>query len=305
MTKRRRPAGGGGGAQAQAASAARGRAQAAAAGPPTIDHLPLPDVGAVSRATGRFVVDEARARRDANAALARIDFSKRDIMLWVPATDGHAIDSYFQRAHDFATTRAGDVSLSVVDYVSTWELRQSCPTGIATLKLVLAGIRERLGADLRHHDVTIGGMSQGAWIVGEVMADPKYADFVKRAALMGHPWLAAHQYNSGQDRRVRVVNNPDDQVTLPVVGSAADGLDSMAAVHMGRLSSSLALLARTIAKNPIHGWLLAKSYTYTWPLFKGLWQDQHNYDNDMVRGYVYLETGAYVPSQKQFYGSLD
>lgn len=272
---------------------------------PTIDRVSLPDVGKVSVATGPFTVDEARARRDADKALAQIDFSKQHIMLWLPGTDAHAIDPYFDRGFQLLSKPSDSVSLVTVDYVSTWELRQSCPTGIATLKLVMQGIRDRLGADLKHHTVTLGGVSQGAWVVGEIMADPAYSDFVARAVLLGHPWLAAHQYNAGQDPRVRVVNHFDDQVTLPVAGSASDGLDSMAAVRMGRLGSSLGLLARTIAKNPHHGWLLAKTYTYDWPVFKGIWQDPHNYDNDMMRGVTYLKTGAYVPSERQVYGTLD
>jgi hypothetical protein len=267
----------------------------------------------VSRAEGEFRVDEARARRDADAALAKIDFSKRDIVLWVPGTDGHEVDPYFLRSGEY-TSRAGDsISVSAVDYVSTWELRDSCPTGIVTLKLVLQGIKDRLGDKIGDHHILLGGLSQGAWVIGEALADKQYGDIVERAVLFGHPWLAAHQYNSGQDPRVRVVNHQDDQVTLPVAGSAADGLDAMAAVRMGRLKTSLPLLLRTIAKNPHHGWLLAKGYTYEWPIFKGIWKDAHNYNNDIVRGYVYLKTGAMVPGAPagripeypQVFGSLD
>ncbi|MCW2950318.1 MAG: hypothetical protein JWN41_1331 [Thermoleophilia bacterium] len=266
---------------------------------------PMPEIGRMSRADGEFPVDEARARADAAKTLAQIDFSKRDLMLWVPGTDGHEVDSTFARARAYAAQPSDSVSLSAVDYMSTWDLRTSCPTGIATLKLVLAGIKARLGADMANHRVMLGGLSQGAWIIGEVMADRRYSDIVQRAVLMGHPWLAAHQYNSGQDPRVRVVNHFDDQVTLPVAGSAADGLDTMAAIHTGHLSSHLPEAIRAIAHNPHHGWLLARGYTYEWPIFKGIWQDAHNYLEDMLRGYVYLATGAFVPSDRQVYGSLD
>jgi hypothetical protein len=269
---------------------------------------PMPDVGPVSRAEGEFPVNEAKARADAALALSRIDFSKRNIMIWVPGTEFHTIDSYFQKARDFERQPGDDLSLSVMDYTSTWDLRHSCPTGIATLKLVLEGIRQRLGADLPNHVVTLGGHSQGAWVIGEALADPTYANFVKRAVLFGHPWLAAHQYNSGQDPRVRVINHFDDQVTLPISGSAADGLDTMANLRQGHLSGNVGLLVRTVVHNPHHGWLLLKGYTYDWPVFKGIWHDAHNYEDDMLRGYVYLQTGNYVPqvtSDRQVYGSLD
>jgi len=40
-------------------------------------------------------------------------------------------------------------------------------------------------------------------------------------------------------------------------------------------------------------------------VFKGIWQDAHDYRDDMLRAYVFLQTGKYVPSARQFYGSLD
>src|SRR5699024_601119 len=59
-------------------------------------------------------IDHARARRDADKALASIDFSKSEIVLWVPATNSHSIPGKWKQGIE---QQFGDrASLALVDY---------------------------------------------------------------------------------------------------------------------------------------------------------------------------------------------
>src|SRR5690606_29230316 len=133
--------------------------------------------------------------------LASIDFSKRDIGLWGPGTDSLEVRPSFPAAPDAADTRT--VSLTHLTYEASWNRRRSVPTPAASSQLALEERKRRGG----NHRVLLAGESQGAWIIGEAMADPHVGSVVDRAALLGHPWLAAHQYADSQDSRVKVVNH--------------------------------------------------------------------------------------------------
>lgn len=239
-------------------------------------------IGPVSKAGGEWTVDWERAHADAQKVLDAIDFSKRDIVIWVPGTSNHGPHKAFEAAVRDSYTGEGS-NLVALEYEATWHLRRSVPTGIATLRLVLEGIRAR-GGD---HRVLLSGESQGAWIIGEVMADPAVTKVIDRAVLLGHPWLATHQYDSGQDPRVRVINHAGDQVTLPVKGDATVGLDAMLAIRTLDLSK-LGSLVKAIAHNPNHGVLMLKNLAFAIPVLKDLLKNPHVYDGEMTRAVEFL-----------------
>ena len=254
-----------------------------------LEHGPAPtprtfEVANPSKAGGEWTVDWERAHADAQAVLDAIDFSKRDIVIWAPGTSNRGPHPAFEAAVREAYRGEGS-NLVALEYEATWHLRRSLPTGIATMRLVLEGIRAR-GGD---HRVLLAGESQGAWIIGEVLADPAVSAIVDRAVLLGHPWLAAHQYDRGQDARVRVINHAGDQVALPVKGDPTDGLDAMIAVRTLDLSKAGSLV-KAIAANPDHGVKLLTNLVYALPFAKALLQNPHVYDGEMTRAVEFLRS---------------
>lgn len=272
---------------AAAAAAAPGRAL----DPATSRTWRTVPLGPISKAAGPWEVDWERAHADARRVIESIDFSKRDIVIWVPGTSNSGVHSHFEEAvRD--SYRDGSASLTALSYEATWHLRRSVPTGIATLKLVLEEIARRGG----NHRVMLSGESQGAWIIGEAIADPAYGKVVTRALLMGHPWLAAHQYARGEDPRVQVVNHVGDQVTMPVKGNPTVGLDAMIAIRTLQLAKAGSVL-QALASNPSHGVLMLKSILYAIPGLKTILRNPHVYAPDMTRAVEFLRTGRLDPSE--------
>lgn len=164
----------------------------------------VPRVGNPSVAPGPWPVDAARAHADARRVLASIDWSKRDIVIWVPGTGSHRVHEKFADAVH-GSWSDGRVSLTHLEYEASSEGPRSVATGIATLKLVLMEIAARGG----NRRVLVGGESQGAWILGEAMADPSVRKVVDRAVLLGHPSLAKTHWH-GRDPAVLEYSNPGD-----------------------------------------------------------------------------------------------
>ena len=253
------------------------------------------ELGTFSKAGGPWDVDWKAARADAEATLASIDFSRRHVVMWVPGTDASGVHHDFQLAANYQYGESGDASVVALKYDAAWELRRSLPTGLATMKLVLEGIRQRLAAmpASQRPQVMLGGLSQGAWIIGEALADPKVGSVVTRAILVGHPWLAKTQYLDGHDPRVRVINHPGDQITMPVAGDAGVGLDAMIAVRTGKLGSEFGTVAKAILANPLHGVLLLHTTMRDhlgW--LRPYLRDPHQYGYEMQRMVRYLKTGV-------------
>ncbi len=260
------------------------------------------ELGSFSKAGGPWNVDWKAARADAEATLASIDFSKGHIVMWVPGTDAKGVHHDFQLAATYQYGAKGDASVVALKYDAAWELRRSVPTGLATMKLVLEGIRQRLAAmpALQRPQVLLGGLSQGAWIIGEALADAKVGSVVTRAILVGHPWLAQTQYAGGRDPRVRVINHPGDQITMPVAGDAGVGLDAMIAVRTGKLGSQFGTVAKAILANPLHGVLLLHTQLRDhigW--LRPYLRDPHQYGYEMQRMVRYLRTGTLDPSDAE------
>ncbi len=164
-------------------------------------------------------IDHARARADADKALAAIDFTKPEIVLWVPATNSHSIPDDWQAGVEQAF--GSRASSSIIDYPANANFNDSVSTGMETVKLVLAGIAERGG----HHRVTLGGHSQGAWVIGDALQEPKVGASVDKATLYGHPAPARVDWEDS-DPNVQQVDDPDD----PFVWDVAGGQQALKAI---------------------------------------------------------------------------
>ncbi|MBC7461366.1 MAG: hypothetical protein H7287_08385 [Thermoleophilia bacterium] len=254
------------------------------------------DLDAISQARGPWEVDVERADRDAEQVLRAIDFARRDIFIWAPGTRARHVHPAFRSALRAAQPDAGEgnrASLTPLLYEASWHIRRSAPTGMLTLKRVLQGIRTRLAASSTEHNVYLAGESQGAWIIGEMMADADVGDVATRAVLMGHPMLAGHEYVNGEDDRVVVINNQLDQVTLDVRGDPSDCLDAMIAMRTLQFARPRHLpnTVRALTSNWDHVGLMLLSIGYQVPRVRNVLRDPHDYSSDMARAVDYLYTG--------------
>jgi hypothetical protein len=203
-------------------------------------------------------------------ALSLIDFSKRDIIIWVPGTRSFSVNEAFADALA-EKHRTGDYSLTAMRYMASWDLRPSVATGLESLRLLLQGLTAHTG----NHRIILAGESQGAWLIGEAMSDPKLRKVVHRAALLGHPASARHHYESGYDPGIVEINDTWDHITIPVPGRPDIAVDTMAAIRKGDMSNPGRII-RTLLTAPLHGLLMIGSTARS---FLGEWEyDPHNYD---------------------------
>lgn len=231
-------------------------------------------------------VDHAAAERQARATLDRLDFTKRDLVVWAPGTNDHGLPEDFQKA---VLRQFGDrASVVNIDYPASMDFGPSVATGMETLRLVLAGIAER-GGD---HRVLLGGHSQGSWVIGEAMADPTVHAVVDRASIFANPGPASHHYANRKDPKVLEVNDAHDPITFPVAEPEllVDGVEqslSPGTVHKVLGWSSLVEVA---AQNPRQAAYLAARY-----LEPERWRgdaDPHHYQELFPDGATWLDTGS-------------
>lgn len=248
---------------------------------PTAPHPPSLTAG------GEWPVDHARAKRDAAKALASIDWTKTDIVVWVPGTGEHEVDPRFVQAVRNAWP-GGEAALAQVEYEASWNVRQSVGTGLQTLRLVLAGIAAHTG----NHRVLLAGESQGAWLIGEAISDPTINAVVQRAVLMGHPAIATHHYDSGSTAAVMEINHKGDYVATPLKSGHAVSFDAWTAVRRGDFGK-LGPLVATMWHNPGHVLMTIKTALghRSSPL-TGLINDDHDYGRDFDAAVRWLRDGA-------------
>lgn len=169
-----------------------------------------------------------------------IDWSKDRIALWVPGTFEGGVDGAFA-----SSVQRPDTSVAAIRYPADTRFTEgSVGAGVTVLKAVL----ERAAAEGKQ--VVIGGHSQGAWVAGEALADRHASRAVDKAVLFGMPSVASHQYDAGQDPRVREVNNRDDPYANPMADGArlVEAVSRAAAGQAGDLDV-LDTLARSVPQN--------------------------------------------------------
>lgn len=236
-------------------------------------------------------VDHARARDNAERVLRSIDFSRPEIVLWVPATESHSIPASWKQAveQQFPPGRA---SLALLDYPASFNFNDSVSTGMETMRLVLAGIAERGG----HHRVTLAGHSQGAWVIGDSLDTPEIGRMVDRAIMYGHPAPARVDWSRGTDPDVRQVDDPNDPFTTPLEGGR-QALRAIDELEQGRRADGQGLgfgdylqrigtLAGTALSNPrLSAYLIGK---HVLPQDGPAARDPHHYDEQYAEGAKFL-----------------
>lgn len=175
-----------------------------------------------------------------NGTMNDIDWTKDRIAIWVPGTFEAGVDGAFRASVD-----RPDTSVAAIRYPADVRFTEgSVGTGVQVLKAVLQRAKDE------GKEVVIGGHSQGAWVAGEALSDKGVSSAVSKAVLFGMPSVASSQYESGQDGRVREVNNPDD----PYANRIVDGARLVEAVSKGANGQAgdldvLDTLARSVPQN--------------------------------------------------------
>lgn len=224
--------------------------------------------------------DTQEARKQSDKTLSQIDWSQRDIVIWVPATLSHEVPKGWEKAvsQEWGNSKTKPVLL---DYPASVNFRSSVPTGIEALKLTLDGIKKHGG----NHRVLLAGHSQGAWVIGDAMLDPVVAAKVDKAVLYGRPTQArSDNPRLHESNKVEVVNNADDPFTQKTTGidQAAQGLkeldrDNKPGAVLGALTIGAAVLA-----NPfLAAYLIGRKISHN------SWRgnaDPHHYDRDFAAG---------------------
>lgn len=236
--------------------------------------------------------DLARAEHDANRALKLVDWSKRDIVVWVPGTSDHEPKPKLVDAVK-ATFPRSDSSFVTLDYVSTWELKSSAPTAVETVRRFLDGARRQLRPGQR---LLIAGESQGAWAIGECLADPMLRRVVTRAAIFGHPQLAATHYEDAHDPGVLEQNHEGDPVSVPLKGDPNDAMEGISLLYTGKALSNIPLLGRVLVQNTGVALTIIGNYLRGMGLLPKNPNDRHDYAQDFLEGARFLRSGSRPPA---------
>jgi hypothetical protein len=228
--------------------------------------------------------------------LSKIDWTNPRIVIWGPGTSEYWIKEPFDDAvHAFAPNQ----HIAMIPYESTWLFSESVPDGVAVLTGVLKAIH-RIDPSRK---VLLAGESQGAWIVGNVLADKSVSGMIERASLWGHPGAAKHYpghvphspakpLNYTPDGRVREVDNASDVVTAPLGDQTDQVMGAVEAFARRQFVPAIEVFAHYAVENPGVVKELLRSQLWRLPGFASKdGANPHDYDADMVRGVRFLITG--------------
>ena len=262
--------------------------------PAPIPPIPkLPRMGTPTIAGGEWPVNLRAAERYARKTLSQIDWSKRDIVLFVSGTADPGVvakvDPDFAGAAQSIWAEGG-MSLHLLRYESSWDIRESVSTGIHAMRLVLAGIAAHKG----NHRIFVAGLSQGSWVAGEALADPRARAVVDRAVLIAHPSIAKHHYEAGEQPNVLEITDKWDRVAMPLKpGTEQHAMAAFLALKKFK-PTDIPLLGRAMLANPKPGLLsLFAAIRESLPKpIQAVLPDPHHSDRYMLRAANYLRTGV-------------
>lgn len=230
-------------------------------------------------------------QRAVDQVLSQIDWSRRDIVLWMPGTSESHVPDPMRRA---VVSAFDGVVPVAVPYEASWSLTQSVADGAEKLAAVLREIESRGG----RHRVFLAGQSQGAWAISEVMSRPGTSDSVERAVLFGHPSFAAHHDHAFRHGdRILEINHSADSVSTPLSGDAQAGLRAFEGIAEGKVRGNVRPLLSLAVKNPGYLGKVLLGQRYRLPLVGERYPDPHVYTSDMAAGAAYLRTGT-APAAK-------
>ena len=201
------------------------------------------------------------------------------IILWVPGTSNHSINTAFQQALPLGM-KAG-----LVDYEASWDLPRSVQDGVHQLEMALhhAYMKKKRG-----QKIVLAGESQGAWVIAQTLSNRNYNHLVDKVVLLGLPGIAPTKFRGtsgmyptffGGTSRFLEISHRFDYATFR--WSDSKKLQGAVARFMSGNLRDLPLFLSLAIHHPIRsaisGFLLLKHI----PMFGAVIPNPHNYDDDM------------------------
>lgn len=248
--------------------------------------LPLPSTPFVSnaiKASNDYIKQVSGPEQIPAVKVPKIDFSKDTIVIWVPGTNDRHIPQHFI-THINKTFKNNTIVLA--DYLASWNFSESIPHGIFTLSAIFDYIKKNKKKSTK---ILVAGQSQGALIVGELLAKKDYFDLVDRAVLFSHPGVSKHHYEGIS--KVAEFNNKYDFTTFEWGDADKDKIiKAVDSLMTGDLTKSLYLLKVGLS-NPLNTAWLGISSLRLLPVFKGIPSFHEVSDESYKKAVAYLKDG--------------
>lgn len=205
-----------------------------------------------------------------------IDPAREHIFIWVPGTSQKGILTGFQKAVDDLLN--GSAQVLHVQYPAAWNFSISVPMGTEALKRLL---RQVHAAKTENQKIYLAGLSQGSWIISNVIADPELRAMSTKTILFGHPGVAPNHFHEENDDDVWEVNNPGDAVTFGWDGKEQAIVDSINMFFNGKPIRGLIALFGCIVMHPKTTLLIIELLLFKLPIFKDKRLSPHDYTGQM------------------------
>lgn len=210
-----------------------------------------------------------------------IDMSKDTIVIWVPGTSNHDIHPRFKYHADLYW--GSNASLVLTRYMASWHLSHSIPDGFQNLKAIVDYVIKRKRPGQR---IVLAGESQGALIIGELMARPDYYRLIDKAVLLGHPGLSEVHYDN--DKKVLEINNPADPATFQWPAPAVDIISNVDKFMTKGDLGTIPFFLRTAIAAPLLVADLVSSQVIRLPILREHIPHPHNYSSRMEEAVLWL-----------------
>jgi hypothetical protein len=209
------------------------------------------------------------------AVLDAVPHGVGEVVLWMPGS----AEAWVPPELDAALVAADRSRAVLVPYEASWRLVGSLEDGVALLGAVLDGLAGR-PAPVR---VLLAGLSQGAWAIARVMADPDRRARIARVVLFGLPGVSLHR-PPPTDADCLVVNHPGDPVVYPLRRHQARVREAVDRLASGQVLHAVPGLVAAGAAHP--GWLGMFAWSKLQPWLGR--PDPHHYGPDMAAGVAFL-----------------
>ena len=212
--------------------------------------------------------------------LPLVDMTKEVIVIWVPGTNNHRVHPHFAAQAKLRWGNRASVVLS--DYEAKWTFTTSIPDGYRMLKHIVDYVLKHRRPGQR---IVLAGESQGALIIGELMARKEYYKAIDKAVLLGHPGISERHYDS--DKKVLEINNPSDPATFKWPGEAVEIFKNLDKFFRKDLTT-VPFFLKTAVNAPIQAARLLFTSFGSIPFLSDILPHPHTYSGRMEEAVLWL-----------------
>lgn len=216
-------------------------------------------------------------------AVPYVDMSKDIIVIWVPGTSNHDIHPRFKMHAELHWGDRAELVLS--DYAASWNFSASIPDGFRHLKSIVDHVLKNKRPDQK---ILLAGESQGALIIGELLARPEYYNAITKAVLIGHPGISEKHYEAGDDK-VLEINNPTDPATFEWPVGAVEVLVNIDKLFTKKDMGTIPFFLKTAVSAPLFAANLVATQLNRLPIIREYFPHPHNYTTRMYEAILWLD----------------